>query len=104
MTILVTVGQTLNMKLTVLDQHGNPMAGQVVFDAIPGWTNSNPEVETIVAAADGQSATGTPIAAGSDVITVGASVNGQAFSATLNVVVNPEVQVATSIRIDATVA
>ena len=104
MTIIVTMGQTLNMKLTVLDQHGNPMAGQVVFDAAPGWTNSNPEVETIAAAADGQSAVGTPVAPGSDVVTVGASINGQAFSATLDVVINPEVQVATSIRIDATVA
>ena len=95
MTILVTMGQTLNMKLTVLDQHGNPMAGAVAFDTAPGWTNSNPEVETVTAAPDGQSAVGAPVAPGSDTVSV---------SAILNVVVNPEVQVATSIRIDATVA
>ena len=104
MTILVTMGQTLNMKLTVLDQHGNPMAGAVAFDTAPGWTNSNPEVETVTAAPDGQSAVGAPGAPGSDTVTVNASIGGQVLSAILNVVVNPEVQVATSIRIDATVA
>jgi hypothetical protein len=104
MTTIITMGHVLNMKLTVLDQHGNPMLAPVTFDAPPGWSNTTPATETVVASADGQSAVATPVAPGTDTISVTCSIGGQSFSAALAVEVDPEPQVATSIRIDATVA
>ena len=79
------------------------MLTPVTFDAAPVWANTTPATETLSAAADGQSATGTPVAPGADLISVSFTIGGVPFSATLAVEVDAAPQVPTSAVIVATV-
>ena len=103
MTTVLTIGHKLGLALQVLDQNGNPMLTPVTFDAAPVWANTTPATETLSAAADGQSATGTPVAPGADLISVSFTIGGVPFSATLAVEVDAAPQVPTSAVIVATV-
>lgn len=99
MSTQVSIGHTIAMSIAFLDQHGNPMITDPKTDAAPAWTNIAPTVETVVAALDGMSAVATPVAVGSDTITLNLVVGGTKFQATLDVNVIAEVQVLTSIAI-----
>jgi DMSO reductase anchor subunit len=99
----LTIGHTLNLAIQELDQHGNPMLVPVVYDAAPVWTNSSPATETLSVSSDGKTATGTPIAPGTDTVSLSVSIGGQVFTATLAVEVNAAPQVVSSIVIVPTV-
>lgn len=99
MSTQVSIGHTIAMSISFLDQHGNPMLTDVKADAAPVWTNLNPAVETVVAPPDGMSAVATPLTVGSDTISLNLTVGGVKFAATLDVNVVPEVQVLTSVAI-----
>ena len=103
MATILTIGHTLSLQLQVLDQNGNPMLTVPVYDAVPVWTNTTPETETLSVAADGQTAVGTPVAVGTDVVSVNFSIGGKSFSASLGVEVDAAEQVATSAVIIPTV-
>jgi hypothetical protein len=96
MTTVLTIGHKLGLALQVLDQNGNPMLTPVVFDAVPAWSNTTPATETLSVAADGQSATGTPVAPGTDLVSVSFTIGGVGFSATLAVEIDAAPQVPTS--------
>lgn len=104
MSTQVSVGHTIALALAFLDQHGNPMLTDVKADAPPVWTNSTPATETVVAPPDGMSALATPLAVGSDTISVAFSVGSVKFGAALDVNVIAEVQVLTSVNIVPTVS
>jgi uncharacterized protein YjdB len=95
----LNVGQTLQLSVAFLDQHGQPMATQPSPDAPPTWSQSSPPTATLTPSPDALSATETAVAAGSDVVSLSLLVGGHEFSATLDVTVNPEAQVLTSIEI-----
>lgn len=99
MSVTLSVGHLLNMSIAYLDQHGNPMLVTPTPDSPPVWANTTQATETIVAAADGNSAVGTPVAPGTDTVSLNVSVGGAAFPATLDVTVTPEAQVLTSVSI-----
>jgi hypothetical protein len=104
MAVTLAVGHTLNMAVGFLDQHGNPMLTAPTPDSPPGWTNTTPATETIAPAADGLTCVGTPVAAGSDQVSLSLAVGGVSFTASLDVTVTAEAQVLTSVAINATVA
>src|SRR5271165_4473895 len=62
MAVTLSIGHTLTMSLSFLDQSGNPMLTMPVPDAAPTWTDTTPATETLVAAASGLTCVGTPIA------------------------------------------
>ena len=103
MTTILTMGHKLGLSIQVLDQNGNPMLTPVTYDAPPAWTNTTPATETIAASADGQTALGTPVAPGTDTVSVSFSIGGKSFSATLAVEVDAAAQVPTSAVIVAAV-
>lgn len=100
MSTQVSIGHEIDMSISFLDQHGNPMLVATKPDTSPVWTNSTPTVETVTAALDGMSAVAKPVAVGSDTISVDLIVAGVAFKATLDVNVITEVQVLTSVAIN----
>jgi len=100
----VTVGHTIALAIAYLDQNGNPMLTTPTPDAAPQWSNTTPATETLVAAADGNSAVATAVAAGNDVINLALAVGGKQFTATLAVTVAAVPQVLTSIAIVPTVS
>lgn len=102
-SVTLSIGHVFEMEIEVLDQRGNPMVTPPVFDAPPVWTDTTPATETVAAAANGQSATGTPIAPGTDTVSTSFTIGGKAFSASLNVEVDAAPQVPTSAIIIATV-
>ncbi len=99
----LSMGHELGMTIQVLDANGNPMLVPVTFDAVPVWANTTPATETVAAAVDGKSATGTPVAPGLDTVSVSFTIAGKPFSASLSVEVDAAPQVATSAVIVATV-
>jgi hypothetical protein len=104
-SISVNIGHVVNMTIVYLDQNGNPMLTPVVADAPPSWSNSPQPAgaATLVASADGTTATDTAVAAGSDTVALALTVGGVAFSATLGVTIAAAPQVLTSVAIGATV-
>ena len=104
MATILTVGHKLNLAVAFFDQNGNPMLTAPTVDAAPAWSNATPATETIVASADGLSCVGTPVAPGTDTVSLSLTVGGVAFSATLAVEVDAAPQVLTSVGITATVA
>ena len=102
--VTLAVGHTLSMAIQFLDQHGNPMLTAPVPDTAPAWTNSTPATETLAVAGSGLSCVGTPVAVGTDVVTLALAVGGVTFSAVLDVTVSAEAQVLTSIAIVPTVS
>ncbi len=104
MAVTLSVGHTLNMALAFLDQSGNPMLTPPTPDSPPGWTDTTSSTETIVPAASGLSCVGTPVAPGTDTVSVAVVVGGVSFSATLDVTVTAAPQVLTSVAITPTVS
>jgi hypothetical protein len=103
MATIVTIGHKLNLSIQVLDQHGNPMLDPSVYDAEPVWANTTPATETLSVAAGGQTATGTPVSVGTDLVSLSFAIGGKEFTASLAVEVDAEPQVATSAIIVATI-
>jgi hypothetical protein len=103
-TVTVNIGHTLNFGLSFLDQNGNPMFTTPTPDSAPVWTNTTPATETVVAAANGLTAVGTPVAPGDDTVDVTVVVAGVSFSASQPVVVDAAPQVLTSVAITVTVS
>jgi hypothetical protein len=103
MSTIITVGHKLGLAIEYLDQNGNPMLVTPTPTDIPVWSNANPAVETLSVAADGLSATGTPVAPGNDTVSLSVTVGGQTFTATLAVEVDAAPQVLTSVEIVPTV-
>lgn len=104
MAVTLEVGQTLNMALVFLDQAGNPMTTTPTPDSPPAWVDSTPATETLTVDGTGLAATGTPLAPGTDTVSVTVVVGGVSFSASLDVTVTAAPQVLTSIAIVPTVA
>ena len=102
----LNIGHTVSVAIAYFDQHGNPMLVEPKPDTapVPAWTNTTPTTETIAVSADGLSCVGTPIAVGTDVISLALSVGGVMYSATLGVTVTAEPQVFTSIGLVPTVS
>ena len=103
MATTIFTGHKLSLSIQVLDQRGHPMLTPAIYDAEPVWTNSTPATETLSVDAGGQAATGTPVAPGTDLVSVTFAIGGKEFSASLAVEVVDEPQVATSAVIVATV-
>ena len=103
MSVTLAVGHTLGLSLAFLDQNGNPMLVDPVPDAAPVWTNTTAATETIAVDASGLTATGTPVAPGTDTVSVNLSVGGVTFVANLDVTVTAAPQVLTSVEIVPTV-
>ena len=99
--IKVTVGHTVALTIGYLDQNSNPMLTTPKVDAPPTWVNTTPATETLVAAADGLSASTTAVAVGTDVVSLALAVGGVPFAATLSVEVDAAPQVLTSVIINA---
>ena len=95
----VTLGKTLPLSISYLDQAGQPMLSPVTPDSAPVWTDSMPSIETLTVAPDGLTATAKSLATGADTISLSLVVGGQAFSASLGVDVVAAPQVLTSIAI-----
>jgi hypothetical protein len=104
MATTLSVGHVLDMGLEFLDQSGNPMLTTPAPDAVPTWTGATPATETLAVAASGLTCVGTPLAVGTDTVTVMLTVGGVAFTAVLDVTVTAAPQVLTSVAITAAVA
>lgn len=99
----VSVGHTISCAISYLDQNGNPMLVAQTPDSPPAWTNTTPATETIAPSADGLTCVATPVAAGTDTISLALKVGGTAYSASLAVTVQAAPQVLTSVAIVPTV-
>jgi hypothetical protein len=99
--IKVTVGHKLACTIGFLDQNGNPMLAVPKVDAVPTWSNTTPATETLIAAADGLSASASTLAVGTDAISLALAVGGVAFTASLAVEVDAVPQTLTSVAINA---
>jgi uncharacterized protein GlcG (DUF336 family) len=95
----LNVGQTLQLSVAFLDQHGQPMTTQPSPDATPAWSQSSSPTATLAPSSDGLTAIEAAIAQGADTVSLTLAVGGHEFSATLEVTVNSEPQVLTSIEI-----
>ena len=104
MAVTLAVGHTLNMALAFLDQNGNPMLTTPTPDATPAWTDTTAATETLAPAASGLTCVGTPIAPGTDTVTLTLAVAGVSFSANLDVTVTAAPQVLTRVAIVPTVS
>lgn len=102
--LTVSVGHTVAMSYVVRNQHDNPMTVQPAADVSPPptWTNSpsDPAVDALTAAGDGQTAQLAANAVGTDTVKFSVNIGGVNFQATLDVTVSPEVEVATSVTIE----
>lgn len=95
----ITVGHTLALSISYLDQNGNPMLTTPAPDAAPTWSNTTPATETLTASADGLTASAVALAAGTDSIALSLAVGGVTFQAALAVEVDAVPQVLTSVAI-----
>lgn len=98
MALTLEVGQTDALSITVLDSNGQPIASPT-FDTPPAWSNTTPATETLAAAADDLTATLTAVAVGTDVVNLSCSIDGAAFTASLDVTVTAAPQVPASVEI-----
>lgn len=100
MATTYTVGQTLPLSLSFLDQNGNPIGPPPPTpDSPPSWSNTTPATETVTASPDGLTASALALAAGTDTINVTVVVGGQTFNAALAVTVMAQALVLTSVEI-----
>ena len=91
MATTINAGQTLPMTIEYTDSNGNKTSTWPT-DAAPAWSDTTPATDTLVAAADGNSATALGSAAGGDdTINLALSAGGVPFSATLALTVVPVV-------------
>ena len=81
------VGQTTSFSIAYFDQNGAPMAVTPTPDATPAWSQSDPTVDTLTAAADGNTASALGLKAGTETIEVALAVGGHSFSATIDMTV-----------------
>jgi len=102
--VTVSVGHTVSFALAFLDQHGNPMLTTPAPDAPPVWTDTTSATGTLSAAPSGLTAQEIAVAVGTDTVSVALAVGGVAFSASIDLTVQAEPQVLTSVGILATVA
>lgn len=101
----VTVGHSIALSIQYLDQKGNPMLTPAPkTDSPPAWTNSTPATETLTVAADGNTATATTVAVGTDIVSLALAIGGVSFSASLSVNVTDVPQILTSIAIASVVS
>ena len=101
MTALNTVGAKvpLGFAIAFFDQNLQPMLTTPTPDSPPTWTNTTPASETLAVAADGETATATAVAAGTDAVNTNVIVGGNTFTATIAVTVSAQPQVLTSVQI-----
>lgn len=99
MSVVLSMGHTLNMSIQYLDQNGNPMLTPPTPDSAPTWSNTTSATETLAPSSSGLACVGTPVAPGNDVVTVTLSTGGVTFTANLDVEVDPAAQVLKSIAI-----
>lgn len=106
MAFTLDVGKTENLSIEYLDQDGKPMLVTPSLDSPPSWAQTTPATETLTAAADGNTATATGLAAGADTIQLTVMVGGRSFVATVDSTVDAVVspQTLTSVGIVATPA
>ena len=102
--VIVNVGHTVSFTLVFLDQRGNPMLTTPAPDAAPVWTDTTPATGTLTSAPSGLTASEIANAVGTDTVNVALSVGGTAFTASIDLTVQEEPQVLTSIQVLATVA
>ena len=102
--ITVTVGHKVDFTLAFLDQHGNPMLTAPTPDAAPTWTDTTATTGTLSVSPSGLTASELAIAAGADTVSVNLMVGGVAFSASVDLTVQDQPQVLTSIQILGTVS
>ena len=88
MATTINVGQTLPMSIEYTDSNGNKTLTWPT-DGAPAWSDTTPATDTLVAAADGNSATALGVAGGDDTINLALSAGGVPFSATLALTVIP---------------
>lgn len=101
--VSVNVGHKVEFSLSFLDQHGNPMVTTPTPDSAPVWVNTNSAAGALTAAANGLTAEEVAVAPGSDTVSVHLAVGGNSFTATVDLTVQAEPQVLTSVAIVATV-
>jgi hypothetical protein len=99
MATTYTIGHTLTATIRYLDQNRNPMLVTPNLDAVPVWSNANPDAETLSVSPDGLSVVASPVAPGLDTISLMVVSGGQTFSATLDVEVDAAPQVLSFIEI-----
>lgn len=104
MSTAANVGQNILFAIQQFDTAGVPMPTPDAYDSSPVWSNTNPAAETITAAPDGLTATGSVIGAGDDTVTVTVIVGGVSFTASESVVASAVVPKLGSIGIVATVS
>jgi hypothetical protein len=87
------VGQTTAFSIKFLDANGVEMPAVPLTDAPPAWSQTNAAAELLTAAADGETASAKGVAGGSDVVKLDLKVNGQDFTATIDMTVDAVVPV-----------
>jgi hypothetical protein len=102
-TEIVTVGNTLDFSVVILDQNGVPLVTQPNLSGVTfTWTQTTPATDTLTA--NGATATDVAVAVGTDTISVSATgIPGAAgpISGSLPLQVNAAPQVPTSLQINA---
>lgn len=101
MAVTQNVGQTTAFSIEYLDQNGQKMLVTPTPDAPPQWSQTDPAIDQLTAAADGNTADAKGLAAGTETIKLDLKVGGVDFSATIDMTVVAVVpaQVLTSIAI-----
>jgi hypothetical protein len=101
MAATFNVGHQDMMTIAYLDQNGNPMLVTPTPDHPPAWTNAPVPAgcDTLLATADGSSATVTGVAVGQDTITLTVVVGGKSFVATDSITITAAPQVLTSVAV-----
>lgn len=99
MATKINVGQTQKFKISYLDAAGNEIVPTPTPDSPPQWSHSVPADDDLAAAADGNTAQATGIAAGDDTISLVLSIGGVQFTATEALTVIAVAPVVTSIAI-----
>ena len=104
MSVNVSIGHTVNMSISYLDQNGNPMLTPPTPDSPPTWADTNSAAATLTVSGDGMTAADAAVAVGVDTVNLTVVVGGQSFSASLDVNVQAAPQVLTSVAIASTVS
>lgn len=102
-SVAVNVGHKVSMSLLLLDQNGNPMLTQPTLDPspAPAWTGASVPASPAAGTLTPSGATATFVAAepGTENVGVTVDVGGDAFSASLAIVVSAAPQVLSAVEI-----
>jgi hypothetical protein len=101
-SVTVSVGHTVDFAIAYLDQNGNPMLTTPTPDSPPVWSDTTAATGTLTPAANGLTASELANAVGADSVSASVIVGGQTFTSSIDVDVEAEPQVLTSIAIVAT--